>query len=402
MTSVDKSFNPVTVHSLCRNPASYLPELLSAVVTVASQEAGDTPPSNAVMQQTAHSGLGAETTSYLQTNFDQADNNTTVYSDQNVLELDTVKKLVNCVLISAGSSCVVAPASAAAMPPVHAGAPSATTTAFMMASASSSETKITGSSAVVATPGVASLPQPLKAGGQRLFNAADRVRLTAPRTLLLAQKNDLPLKIVGGNLDTIFVFQKQEKAEDATIKESIPDGDASLPVLRRENGEAYIQLTPLRLGKVIFDLHGTFKDGGMWNQRIALQVEPPAEAPLAFYANRGEVNQMLDETNGFILIPLANYPGLQHSVRIDHHFVSFNVRTAGNRRVIEINPATGQVKPVAVGDALIQTSYAGASTLTCVMVHNKNSVTFEQKSHCRDLLREGERAPYLRRSTAAK
>ena len=234
--------------------------------------------------------------------------------------------------------------------------------------------------------------------GHRTFQADERVTITGPdRPLLLGQCSEISLKLATKGLVSINV--EQDIGDDPF--DTIFGGIANVPVLQHENGDYYIEVIPLRLGRSRLSLFGRFPDGGIFSKRLSILTEPPSQVPKKLIVGSGtspdrstpKLRMHLDPPNTAFLVPDATYEGLTQILRIDAHFAQFSIRASRNKPILRIDPATGRITPLAAGDAIVDTSYGGRTVPTCVVVTPSPADSAKDHSFCSELLRPGEKLP---------
>ena len=239
------------------------------------------------------------------------------------------------------------------------------------------------------------LPPP---DGHRTSLADDRVVIAAPnRPLLLGQCSEISLQLTTKGLVSINV--KQDIEDDPFDR--IFGGIANVPVLQHENGDYYIEVIPLRLGRSRLSLFGRFPDGGIFSKRLSILTEPPVQVPKKLVVGTGtspdrstpKLRMHLDPPNTAFLVPDATYEGLNQILRIDAHFAQFSIRASRDKPILRIDPATGRITPLAAGDAIVDTSYGGRTVPTCVVVTPSPADSAKDHSFCSELLRPGEKLP---------
>jgi hypothetical protein len=88
------------------------------------------------------------------------------------------------------------------------------------------------------------------------------------------------------------------------------------------------------------------------------------------------------------LFPSAVYKNVQRPVPLNASDVTYKIINGG---AAEIDPSTGIVTALNIGQALLETSFEGVSTLTCIDV--MKNVGGGPRSRCENLLPPGTRLP---------
>jgi hypothetical protein len=174
--------------------------------------------------------------------------------------------------------------------------------------------------------------------------------------------------------------------------------DDILPVSYDSNGGASVRVTPLRLGKLQLTLFVSFEDGGFERKTIDVQVgqsEQQAEKLMITlggdYRDTPVVYLDLSEAHKTKHIaPAAIYKNVTNPVLLNASDVTFKLINSPGAAA-EIDPSTGIVTARYVGQALLETSFAGVSTLTCIDV--MNDVRLGPRSRCEELLPPGRSLP---------
>jgi hypothetical protein len=304
------------------------------------------------------------------------------YSDANVMNSRTVNAQILCLLLAAGSSPVCGgPPNIDADFRSAEGLQNPLTTTRVFSAQTNSPTK---------------LP----------FVANGRVEITGlPDVVKLGEANEIDLRIQGEGLTKVESSQTLYDHEvtisnGSDILVPIRSSFLELPILYHSDGSAYINLVPLRLGRVRLDLTGRFQDGGLIRKSVMLRVGLPSSAPKGLVVggisdpgkNASIVTAYLSpEGLKASLAVSAIYGSVSENLPIDAKFVKFKVRTVGNEPVIELDESTGYFKPVQVGEALVEITFGGWTNLTCVQVKDRYDpgLTGPPQS-CKSLLRPGE------------
>jgi hypothetical protein len=224
----------------------------------------------------------------------------------------------------------------------------------------------------------------------------DRVEILTPHSpLLLAEPADIPLLIHFPGLNLVATSQQQRMWGTLLVHGS----EQQLPVQYGPRGEAHVRITPLRLGKVELELAGVFPDGGTMLKRTTLNVEPAARRPRSLTI--GDSTSPLHD-NPRILMSLqrplnslnisVTYDNIPVRIQIDPSFAKFRMIPDGENAPVQLDRKTGSLTALHPGEALIETSFAGRRTLTCVDVEEiaRTGSSYSQKQ-CQRLLAPGER-----------
>jgi hypothetical protein len=290
------------------------------------------------------------------------------FSDANVMNSNVVNAAILCVLLSSGqnSSCVTEPVS------------DMESTREM-------------------TPAVS---QSYPESQVHQFLAEGRVEVLAPaQPLKLAEENEIALRIHAPGLTRVSI--EQANITYVPRERAVFDNSAYalLPVLHRDDGSTYIKVTPRFLGQLILRLKAFFPDGGLTKTDTIVTVEPPERVPTNLVVGQiGEPTTNLrkiwvylkPDTDKYALTVGVFYEGLKDQIRIDGSYVSFKIRTKDEASIIELDKY-GSIKPLQLGEAVVETTFGGWTNLTCVLVENEYHPQVGPTSNCQSLLLPGEK-----------
>jgi hypothetical protein len=231
-----------------------------------------------------------------------------------------------------------------------------------------------------------------------VFPADDRVDILPPeRDFKLAEEAQIPLVIHAKGLVSVKSIQGQYRGGNSLRPSTIIGSQKTLSVLYRGDGSAYVQVTPMGLGKVRLYLSGKFPDGGSFMKSTDLEVDVPNRKPVKLVVGHGGMPnspspviflQMTGQHRNSVNVN-ALYENVKELIEIPPSFVKFQVRTHGNSPAIHLDEATGIITPIHVGQELVVTRFGGLKNLTCVVV-TQNSFDGYDHSVCKDLLLPGE------------
>ena len=229
----------------------------------------------------------------------------------------------------------------------------------------------------------------------------DLVDIEAPsQKLKLAEENDIHLLIHARGLTSVTIAQS-ERGQNTSRYFDIPESHVDVPVTYHADGSAVIRVTPLRLGEIGLSIRGAFPDGSVFIKKVMLDVEPPARQPLKVFAAEAagqnstpRILLYLQKQGGQKFLQVhAVYDGVKEPIPIDSNAVVYRVRTNDDTPPVELDETTGLLTPIHVGRAIVESSFAGQETLTCVVVNEKfdlNTAVGEH-SNCEELLHSGEK-----------
>jgi hypothetical protein len=177
------------------------------------------------------------------------------------------------------------------------------------------------------------------------------------------------------------------------------EDDIVLPVSSDSNGSASINVTPLKPGKVQLILFISFEDGGVERKTIHLQVSQSKQQPEKLVIVLGGDHRRdtpvlyMDLSEAYRTTQLglaAFYKNVTSPVLLNASDVTFKLINSSGAAA-EIDPSTGIVTARQVGQALLETSFGGVSTLTCIDV--MSDVRVGPRSRCEELLPPGRSLP---------
>jgi hypothetical protein len=233
-----------------------------------------------------------------------------------------------------------------------------------------------------------------------------RVKITLPTPeMTVAQPNAIPLDLHGFDVSRVAAGWKfsEPGLEGMSIAEPADVGLQHSP-----DGTPFIQFVPVRVGLLQLNIQVDFKDGGADADTIEINVDHlPEIAPhrliLSDTTARVDYRRKAG-TMHFDLSPdsrvrtiavVAFYPGVSQPVPLNpmpapiRNDVVFTVITKNNRpSPIELEPVTGAVTAVRVGQAIIKATLGGKSAYACADV-SKDAREFAERSNCNDFLPRG-------------
>jgi TonB family protein len=216
------------------------------------------------------------------------------------------------------------------------------------------------------------------------------------QVLKLAEPNPISIGAVGGSVRSVLTSWTYYVGN---IPYPAPEEDRGLPVSYDSSGGASISATPLKLGKAQLALFVIFTDGGFERKTINVQVVQPQRQPEKLVITLG--GNYRSETPVLYLDlseahrtkhvdPAAIYKNVTTPVPLNASDVTFKLINSPGAAA-EIDPSTGIVTARFVGQALLETTFGGVSTLTCIDV--MNDVRMGPRSRCEELLPPGRRLP---------
>ena len=228
------------------------------------------------------------------------------------------------------------------------------------------------------------------------FQANDRVQLLPiDHSLRVAQPNEIPLRISNPNVKSIIV--EWGIYRPGSTSPVYPD-DAKRGEYSLLPGTSIIHFTPSVSGKLKIVIMVDFLDGGFARKDEDVEAVLPDRPPekLIFQENGYRTTWNKNRTIAIVdhtewLDPVAYYQGFDKPIHLPATDIAFNVLNYPGREPLQLDSATGIIKPVAAGRALVQADFAGLTTFTCVIVFSSGPGGPDQD--CNDLLPPGKSMP---------
>lgn len=228
-----------------------------------------------------------------------------------------------------------------------------------------------------------------------LMEAKGRLHVDAPnQPLRLGEDNPVTIRLIGPPLLHLIGMQRMITAQ----KESpwISGGEGEMAVQHRADGSLYVNIVPVRPGKLELRFNAVFADGGVEYESVEADVvasAPPTQLKVG--ANgmlrnsilRLDLSQQWGRARLWIT---ATYPGVKEPIGLQPADVQFQVATDTNEQApIQLDRATGWVDALRIGHALIGVTYGGATQTICVNV-TENAEGFDP-SGCEELRDGGDK-----------
>jgi hypothetical protein len=224
-----------------------------------------------------------------------------------------------------------------------------------------------------------------------------RVQIPAiTHALKLAEPNQISIQTSGQRITSVLAGWVHYVGNSPVPSR---EDDVVLPVSYDSNGSASINVTPLKLGKVQLILFISFEDGGVERKTIDLQVSQSKQQPEKLVIVLGGDHRRdtpvlyMDLSEAYRTTQLglaAFYKNVTSPVLLNASDVTFKLINSPGAAA-EIDPSTGIVTARQVGQALLETSFGGVSTLTCIDV--MSDVRVGPRSRCEELLPPGRSLP---------
>ncbi|MES2220890.1 MAG: hypothetical protein V4587_07990 [Acidobacteriota bacterium] len=226
------------------------------------------------------------------------------------------------------------------------------------------------------------------------------IQIVSPSTpLKLAEKAQISLLLHDKGLTNVGTIQSRYLDPEHKFADAyrIDGGYQKLPVLYRPDSTAYIEFVPLRLGEVELTVFGTFPDRAFDKSRTFLHIVPSGRKPAALIVAQGgnrdtdTLRLNLDDGRDWAqhpeykvyLYPEAYYYDVRVPIQVDRHYARFAVKQDKVNPVIKFDQATGGMRPLRRGAALVETSFGGLVRTTCIVVRVERDVN--DRSDCEPL-----------------
>ena len=196
--------------------------------------------------------------------------------------------------------------------------------------------------------------------------------------LHLGEKNAIDITLKGPPVQCLTIFEDSERTDD--------DGEGCARVQHRQDGSAYVEVVPETVGETEIGFMIAFTDRSVESAVIHANViatHPPVKLEVAMMLDgRSKEFLIVGEQKRFEV--RADFAGLKLPLYVPTKEVQFRI-TQPKKPVIHFDPATGMFVAERIGDALVESSYAGTKQTTCVMVREHEGFT---PGNCEEL-REG-------------
>ncbi len=235
------------------------------------------------------------------------------------------------------------------------------------------------------------------------FEADERLQIPLEGVSLpFGEPGKLTVQLTGpGELETAVYQQlvQSHAGHESTLYEEWETNDREQlgMILGAPDGSAYLNLVAKRMGKAKFRIDVLFADGGVATRTFEVAIKPPEKPPLHLINSAdGSSTDLFVAATTLHLLPTAPdnvrklFPAVQMEdnrplILLNSSDVKLKVKQPGEP-VIRLNEATGEVTAIRLGHALIETSFAGARSETCVVV--MADLTKGDPSNCEELRRQ--------------
>ena len=221
----------------------------------------------------------------------------------------------------------------------------------------------------------------------KFFFANDRIGLDLSAPLKAGEANELTLVLHGPPVACVSI--EETYAWGGPVSET----SHFARVLRRSDGSQYVPFTPVRLGKVGVRITASFPDGGLARLESMVEVGPSDREPALLMMHAGGMDTDMwrlglddpdwqSRDHWFHLWSSAYYLDSKLPAVIDRAYLHFAVKQPQNNPVIELND-DGGMRPLRVGDALLETTFGNITRETCIQV--RQSASQGDNSRCGEL-----------------
>jgi hypothetical protein len=196
--------------------------------------------------------------------------------------------------------------------------------------------------------------------------------------LRLGEKNPIEITLKGPDVTCLMAMADTGETE----------GDEGCSqVQRRPDGTTYVDVIPKELGERELVFMVAFADHALENETIKATIappHPPQRLDIGMMSS-GRSMEYLVVGESFRIWGEAEFQGIENPVLIPEKDLKYRVVQAHGMPAIRVDPSTGTVEAERVGDALIESAFAGTQQTTCVMVREHGDYT---PGNCEEL-REG-------------
>jgi hypothetical protein len=228
------------------------------------------------------------------------------------------------------------------------------------------------------------------------FIANDRVQLLPiDHSLKVAEPNEIPLRISNPNVKAMIIdwgFYRPGRTSPEYANEARSAEYSLLP------GTSLVHFTPSVIGKLRIDITVSFLDGGVAHKNEDVETVLPDRLPEKLIFQKNSYRSTWNENVKWAivgqtvwLITVVYYPGFDKPIRLPATDIAFRVLNDPKMEPLQVDSATGTIKPVAPGRALVQADFAGLTTFTCIRAFTSNPGG--PWDDCHDLLPPGKSLP---------
>jgi hypothetical protein len=228
--------------------------------------------------------------------------------------------------------------------------------------------------------------------------ADDRLQLLPiAQKLKVAEPNDIPLRISDPNVKTIVVDWGIYSPGSSIPEWNHEYESSEYKLLPSPDGTFVIHFTPSVVGKLNLRVLVFFEDGKLARKSEDVETVLPDRSPEAFFI-QDQPNRRFNENRMYATVgdtqwlsTVAYYSGFEQPIRLRAADVVFHVLNDPRYDPLQLDPATGKIKSVNTGRALVQADFGGLTTFTCILVFGSRAGG--SSDDCRDLLPPGKSLP---------
>lgn len=242
-------------------------------------------------------------------------------------------------------------------------------------------------------------PANSQGGGFRVQGVA-KGRLSIPllaNPLKLETLNKVPIELHGFSARTAHVNLSYNGGY-AARHPGIAHTDVR--IVHLQDGSAYISIVPENLGKLHLQIGVDFDDGYIDSATLdTAEVVLPDRKPEKLYVDVGFRGTLYLDLTGkakwSMVDAMALYAGALHPVPIPPEYLEFKVIAEDQKNPpISVDQSAGRITALNYGHALVQTTFEGISTLTCVSVQEDVS-SGANRLDCSELVPPGMTLPKI-------
>ena len=210
--------------------------------------------------------------------------------------------------------------------------------------------------------------------------------------LRLGEKNSVEIRLKGPHaLCLVYGYGNELLPLPGDTEDE--DQEGCVPVQRHTDGKTFIEVVPTELGEKLLYFKAAFADCALEQDSVHVTVVP-SHPPLRLYV--GTTRQIVGAP------PIETVTVGEHvKLRVEAEFAGFNLPLqvpvgdvkyrliqAKGLPAIRLDPSTGNIDAVRLGDALIESSYAGVLQTYCLKVREHEGYT---PGNCEELREDSDR-----------
>jgi hypothetical protein len=214
----------------------------------------------------------------------------------------------------------------------------------------------------------------------KFFIADGRIGIDVSSPLKAGEVNELTLVLHGPPIDCVSI------QETGFMGTPVSDNSHTVRIRRSSSGSQYVLFTPTQLGKVGVRIMGWFSDGGLARFESTVDSQPSDREPALLMMQVGggpgqDIDMWRLDLSGpewksadrwFRLWSSAYYLDSKLPAVIDPSYLHFSVKQPQGDPVIELKD-DGSMRPLRIGDALLETTFGSTKRETCIQVREDSS-----------------------------